>query len=73
MNVSFLNTLYSPDNEERQRLLRKQEEIHFEKVEYFREIRLRGYSPEATRLAKDRLHEKWRGMWEVIEGGEDDD
>jgi hypothetical protein len=68
MNVSFLNSIYRPSDEERYRLERVQEEIHFEKLNYLRTLKLKGYTPKMLAEAKEKFHISMRGQWTVIEG-----
>lgn len=64
MNVKFINTGYIPTEEERRKLDKMQELIHFTRVQYFYEIR--NDSPRMQMARVEELRRMYRARWQVI-------
>jgi|688.fasta_scaffold444643_3 hypothetical protein len=64
--VIFLNTLYSPDIEERRRLELMQDKLHFTLIEL--KFQTRDESRYQQAVTKMSYHNKFRSKWKVIDG-----
>lgn len=62
--VIFLNTFYYPDLEERKRLEKMQDKLHFTLIEL--NFITRDESPYQKTIVKISYHEKFRKKWVVI-------
>ena len=69
-NVKFINTLYFPEHEEKQRLLNIQDDIYRWSLELERDMK--GMSLGEKLIVKLRYHNGWRNNWKVIEGNKKD-
>jgi hypothetical protein len=65
-NVKFINTLYFPDDVEKNRLLKLQDDIYRWSLELERDMK--GLSPGERYLVKQRYHNGWRDRWLIYTG-----